>query len=58
MAADEEAREKEKRGGRGVVRETERESVWRTCERENTCELNRAGFLWVRDSDVSMIGGG
>ena len=27
MAADEGVREKEKRGGRGVMRETERESV-------------------------------
>ena len=35
-AGDKGAREKENRGGRGVVRETERE--WRTCEKENTCE--------------------
>ena len=26
----------------------QRERVWITCERENTCELNRAGFLWVQ----------
>ena len=35
-AGDKGAREKENRGGRGVVHETKRE--WRTCERENTCE--------------------
>jgi hypothetical protein len=43
VAVDEGAREKEKRGGRGVMRKTERE-----CERENMCELNRAGFMWMQ----------